>query len=354
MIYLNWRLFLKIVLWIFLVIIIVVLSITGFNTLGNKSGRIIELENQIRKNEFTIDSLIDISYNQIDIVSKYEDQIKKLKTALISSIRNQDSTYLILGLEEGRDKNSNFVYAWPLAIVKDTLIMRPNRKYLKNVFDSTLSVFSVLHAGNNVGYLKNYSKYRWDGVKLEFISKPDSSILFQYYSAGYHYFSIATSKEFYSNTIPKKRVATTTELKTAKKIGKKILESQNVKVADIVDLKVLHVEVLKPSGLKDSLITGRFKYEVEFENLRKTHTTFFITEYNGNPDSLNYFESVIHRSDRDKGPGFRVFLDILDYDQDGVDEFIFVEHGYEHRDVVFLKFINGKFVKIYSVPTSAT
>ena len=55
-----------------------------------------------------------------------------------------------------------------------------------------------------------------------------------------------------------------------------------------------------------------------------------------------------------KKSGYMIFLDIMDYNFDGKDEFIFVEHGYEHQDVMIYELKDNKFHEIYRIATSPT
>ena len=46
------------------------------------------------------------------------------------------------------------------------------------------------------------------------------------------------------------------------------------------------------------------------------------------------------------------FLELIDYDFDGIDELLFIETGYEKRDVILYRLTGNELVEIYRIDTS--
>ena len=127
-----------------------------------------------------------------------------------------------------------------------------------------------------------------------------------------------------------------------------------LKIDDSEKIQIKHMEILKPTGIRDSLIVARFNYEQEINSEVIKYSSFILKRYNSKPDSFLFRYYGKSDPQKERGSGAVAFLDIFDYDNDGIDEYILVRYGYELRDVMFFKFENGKFINFYTVPTSLT
>jgi hypothetical protein len=315
-------------------------------------NEIIKLKTKISEKD-SINSSLQNSINLFEKKIKYlEATNQDLRNSLSQSIfTNRDSTFIILGLINDNRENSNYVWAWPLAKVKRNSITRPERKFVKFIFDSSMNVYSILYANRHTGYLKNYSEYNEDGTKLEYLQRPDSSIKF---SSDNSFFSIATNKYFSNDNVKNRRQANPSEIKNIRDIAKQYLTKQNLSINDLNKITLEQLDILKPAGIKDSLAVASFNYEEEFGEHLRYHYLFFIKSYNSEPDSFLFNSYSKTDPIREKVGRSMEFLDIFDYDRDGVDEFILVGYGYESREVIFYKIIDGKLSEIYSIPTETT
>ena len=317
----------------------------------SRSEKFAELEQTIVRKDSLNSYMTNRLFEFEKTINQLKDENSGLKSALSRTIfNNRDSTYLLFGLLKTQD-DSEYVWTWPLAQINGSQISRPNFKYLKYIIDSTMTVYNMLYSNNHIGYLYNYSNYNDDGFRLKYLIKPKS---YKQSNSEMSFFSLATTKFISKENKTKRRHSNQSESKLVRKLALGFLTERNVNITNANKIEIKHLEILKPIGMTDSLIVTRFDYEEEINSNFISYSSFILKEYNSKPDSFLY--KYFGKSDpiRERGSGAISFFDIFDYDNNGIDEIILVRYGYELRDVMFFKIVDGKLVNFYTVPTSIT
>ena len=320
----------------------IVSKISGLeNQLKNKDALLKQSEKRIRSLNEKIKNLEDNKENLSKIISKY---IK----------HDKNSAYMIIALAPWKDK-SDYVYAYPLAMVKGDKIYRPDHidyiPWTKQFFSSDSIIYVITREGYPVGYLTPSDEYRYNEVKLKFQSKPDTSVKFQMIQQVSQLYAVASNRISANHKTIKKHQLNEKIRNNGRTIAKKLLSKRYSIEPAINEIETANIQIINPVGYSDSLIVGRYKYEDEN---KVKYTSFFIKTYNQPEDSL-MFKSVSQRTPKqDKGPRYMTFLDIIDYNLDGYDELVLVEYGYEYRYVYFYKIADGKLIELYRVPTQLT
>jgi hypothetical protein len=223
--------------------------------------------------------------------------------------------------------------------------------WTEQFFNNDSIIYAVTHEGYPVGYLSPYDEYRWDTFRMKFLVKPDTSIKFQEMMQISQLYAIASNRVSVNHKTIKRHRLDDKIRNTGRNIAKRLLTKAYSIDPAFDAIETANIEIVNPAGYSDSLIIGRYKYQ---DKNNANYTSFFIKAYNQPEDSL-LFQSVSHRKpDQEKGPRYMTFLDIFDYNLDGIDELVLVEYGYEYRYAFFFKLEDGKLIELYHVPTQLT
>jgi len=273
-----------------------------------------------------------------------QDELKNLNESI--SMRDQDN-YVVFALWDWRKGNG--VWGMPIIVKQDTILKYPYEKYVKKYFNKPNRYFSVDFGGQASGIIKFDRWPNSSDIKFQLIDI-DSVLIKNARNTHQNYVTIASS--LFPKSNKRRQFGNEDEKKQARNIAFAELKLDKVIIDNPSDIEVIDVQILNPNGTGLTYIFSVFRYyEKRDKNIQMHYLTLFYPLKKSKPN----FTFKTHTQSDSKhymGPRSYFFLDIIDYDFDGKDEFLLIESGYEHNDVILYKLENNELIEIYRVPTS--
>jgi hypothetical protein len=330
-----------------ILIIIIVFSIC-FCSSDPKTRKSYLEQDVVRKNA-TIDSLKNQIQNSLD-------NSKTLKFLTKSILQRDQFNYMVVALSGLQHNRNNEAWAMPIMLVVDSLLVRPDdSKYLdvmKAYFSDPNRYFSVDFSGNVIGAIKVNSEYNWDGVRFK-IAYLDSNLIDKLKRKQQDFNVIASTLFPYSRNISKRTFGNDNQKQEARKVAIRVFKSDGVSIRENDPLDLFTLEILQPNGSNSHYAFSIFRFYERKEKRIEHYLSlcYSLTDTNLSPI---YKEHTFSDENDVFGANTYSFLDLIDYNFDGSDEFLIIESGYEHRDIILYQLKENELIEIYRIPTSPT
>ena len=319
-------------------------------SLENKDTRILNLETNLKLQNTKIDSLKQLlQYSQIDLNS--------LRLLAKSASLTDKYNYLVLALFDWRDKERHKVFAMPIMLVSDSVLVNNSninfRENIRKYFNDKNRYFSIDFGGQFSGIIKAESEYRPDVTTFELVVF-DSNLTAMARKSHRGYLTIGSTLFPVTDMTVRKRYGNANDKNEAKKVAFKELKSKNININSSEEIELIDLQIINPKGdsSKYAFSVSRY-YEPKKANKEQHYLSLFyplnedkyrpIFRKHTHADSNSYFGSRSY-----------FFLELIDYDFDGNDEFLIIESGYEHRDVILYKKSERKLIEIYRIAISSS
>lgn len=328
------------------------LALLLVSCLESESSKVFDLTYELKEKTKVIKNM-DIQLNDLQEEKK---QLVELNNQNSSSIFNfftgsNNKNYLLLGIHDWRKSENNIVNADPLLIVENGQLLRPGSK-AKKYLSSHKNLFGIFFGNHPIGVLKQTSEYRSDGISMEFLHTcPKIQSSPPHWTKSY--LALASSNLSTLHSKSSRRVPSFEEERKFRLKALSIIEKEYSLTVELDSLEIADINLVKPNGHSDSLFIGTFIYKKGYTDYSETYITFICSYFNLEKDPI-MVKTGFSKSNNYKGTKHYVYLDLIDYNFDGVDEFLFVEQGYEHRDVILFELRDSTFVEIYRIATSPT
>lgn len=289
------------------------------------------------------------TFGQNTYLNSIIQNIKGNQDELNKSISMRDSNnYVIFALWDWR--KSGRISGMPIIVKQDTILKYPYERYVKKYFSDSNRFFSIDIGGQTSGIIKFQRWPNSAGVKFQLIDFDSTSIIGAR-NTHQNYLAIASTL-FPSSPLSSKQYGKSIDKQKARLIALMEFKSDGIDITNPDKIEVVDVQLINPKGTDSSYIFGVFKYhEKLIDNTQIHYLSLFYSLKRSKPNFIlkehSQFDSRSY-----KGARKYFFLDVIDYDFDGKDEFLIIESGYEHMDVILFELENKKLIEVYRVPTS--
>lgn len=250
-----------------------------------------------------------------------------------------------------------------------------NSKRAKNMFGYTLFTTTVNNTKREVNisdrenilkknpYISVYSGGKKIGL-LEYQDNPNSyEILFKIieldkeYARGYNLYAskrqefigIGSTNSSLSSNKFLRGEPNNSEIKKALELTNKLFISSVEGLFKKDSIKVVRLDVINlpenihPIYICTSTLNVKNKDTIDY------YTLFFIVSEEGENNGVKFHKITHCNSMDDKRCEYYEFLDVFDYDHDGLYEIFYVNNGYENQDAVVLKNIDGNWQEVQRI-----
>ncbi len=292
---------------------------------------------------------INESLGDSTLTQVFHDKPEELKRLETSISKRDPYNYVIMAIGDWRMRNE--VWGMPILQMRDSALVRPNFQIIENYLNDPHRFFSIDFGGKTSGIISIYRLT--DGPSINFnLHYFDTTLITDARKTHQNYMMLASTLFPTSSKNNRRKYGNNKDKRMASLIAFKEFKSSGTSINDSDEIEVIDVQIINPSGSNMTYNFSVFRYyEQREDNLQMHYSTLF---YPLNEFDINMIFKKHTQSDANHymGPCTYFFLDVVDYDSDGVDEFLFIESGYEHNDVILYELKNNKLIEIYHTATS--